>query len=109
MAGLGGLEAAAARTRANSALLYGWAEATAGLSPFVADPDHRSPVIVTIDLDDSLDATELTRVLRSHGVVDTEPYRKLGRNQIRVATLVGIDTADVEKLIASIDYVLERL
>lgn len=109
MASLGGLEAAAARTTANSALLYGWAEARAGLSPFVADPDHRSPVIVTIDLDDSLDATQLTKVLRANGVVDTEPYRKLGRNQIRVATFVGIDTADVEKLIASIEYVLERL
>ena len=66
-------------------------------------------MIVTIDLDESVDATALTSVLRDNGVVDTEPYRKLGRNQIRIATFVGIARDDVERLMASIDYVLERL
>lgn len=109
MNGLGGLTACAAHTSDNSALLYDWAERHDALSPFVAEPAHRSPVIVTIDLDESVDATALTSVLRDNGVVDTEPYRKLGRNQIRIATFVGIARDDVERLMASIDYVLERL
>jgi phosphoserine aminotransferase len=75
----------------------------------VANPEHRSPVVVTLDLDESIDAQALTQVLRANGIVDTEPYRKLGRNQIRVATFVGVDHSDVAKLIQSIDYVLERL
>ena len=90
-------------------LLYDWAERHDALSPFVAEPAHRSPVIVTIDLDESVDATALTSVLRDNGVVDTEPYRKLGRNQIRIATFVGIARDDAERLMASIDFVLERL
>lgn len=106
---LGGLSQAAAKTGANSALLYTWAEAHPMLTAFVSDPDHRSPVIVTIDVDESLDATRLTSILRANGILDTEPYRKLGRNQIRVATFVGIESSDIEALIASTDYVLERL
>ena len=106
---LGGLSACVDTTTANSALLYDFAESHALLTPFVTNPEHRSPVIVTLDVDDSVDASELTRVLRANGVVDTEPYRKLGRNQIRVATFVGISRDDVERLVASIDYVLERL
>jgi phosphoserine aminotransferase len=109
MTELGGLSAAAERTRHNSRLLYDWAESRSDVTPFVANPDHRSPVIVTLDLDESIDASALTSVLRRNGIVDTEPYRKLGRNQLRVATFVGIDPEDVAALIRSIDYVLERL
>ena len=106
---LGGLSACAERTSANSSHLYQWAEAHPLLTPFVSNPDDRSPVIVTIDVDESIDATALTSTLRANGIVDTEPYRKLGRNQVRIATFVGIDLDDVTRLSASIDYVLERL
>ena len=106
---LGGLSACAERTSANSSHLYNWAEAHPLLTPFVANPDERSPVIVTIDVDDSVDATALTSVLRANGIVDTEPYRKLGRNQVRIATFVGVELDDITRLSASIDYVLERL
>jgi phosphoserine aminotransferase len=106
---LGGLSACAERTSANSSHLYNWAEAHPLLTPFVANPAERSPVIVTIDVDDSVDATKLTSVLRANGIVDTEPYRKLGRNQVRIATFVGVELDDIARLSASIDYVLERL
>lgn len=106
---LGGLAACASTTTTNSGLLYAFAESHPALTPFVSNPEHRSPVIVTLDVDESIDAAELTSVLRANGVVDTEPYRKLGRNQIRIASFVGISRDDIERLIASIDYVLERL
>jgi phosphoserine aminotransferase len=106
---MGGLSATSAHTQHSSQMLYDWAEASPVMSPFVANPEHRSPVIATLDFDDSIDAGALTKVLRANGIVDTEPYRKLGRNQIRVATFVGVDHADIEKLMASIDYVVERL
>jgi phosphoserine aminotransferase len=109
MMGRGGLAAAGAHTAHSSGLLYAWAESRGDVTPFVANPEHRSPVVATLDLDESIDATAVTSILRANGIVDTEPYRKLGRNQIRVATFVGVDHADVEKLIASLDYVLERL
>jgi phosphoserine aminotransferase len=109
MMSLGGLTAAGEHTKASSQMLYDWADSRSDVTPFVANPEHRSPVLVTLDLDDSLDATALTSVLRANGVVDTEPYRKLGRNQIRVATFVGVPHSDVAKLIQSIEYVLERL
>ena len=109
MMSLGGLTAAGEHTNASSQMLYDWADSRSDVTPFVANPDHRSPVVVTLDLDDSLDATALTKVLRANGIVDTEPYRKLGRNQIRVATFVGVPHSDVAKLIQSIEYVLERL
>ncbi|QAY73323.1 phosphoserine transaminase [Agromyces protaetiae] len=105
----GGLAWADARTRESSQTLYEWAEASAVATPFVADPDHRSQVVVTIDFDDTVDASQVAKVLRENGVVDTEPYRKLGRNQLRVATFAAIEPADVKALTASIDYVLERL
>jgi len=105
----GGLSWAAARTAQSAATLYRWAEETAVTTPFVADQAHRSHVVVTIDFDDSIDAGALARALRANGVVDTEPYRKLGRNQLRIATFTAIDPSDVEALTASIDYVLERL
>jgi phosphoserine aminotransferase len=109
MMSLGGLSAAAAHTQASSALLYDWAESRSDVTPFVSNPDHRSPVVATLDLDDSIDATRVTSILRAHGIVDTEPYRKLGRNQIRVATFVGVPHSDVERLIMSLDYVLANL
>ena len=105
----GGLTWAAGRTAESSTALYEWAEASAVATPFVADPADRSPVVVTIDFDDSVDAAALAASLRSNGIVDTEPYRKLGRNQLRVATFVSIEPSDVRQLIASIDYTLERL
>ncbi|MFD5226667.1 phosphoserine transaminase [Microbacterium sp. NPDC058342] len=104
----GGLSWAAARTAESSGLLYDWAAASEVATPFVADAAHRSPVVATIDFDDSVDAAALAKTLRANGVVDTEPYRKLGRNQLRVATFVSIEPDDVRRLIASIDYVLER-
>ncbi|MBT2498109.1 phosphoserine transaminase [Agromyces sp. ISL-38] len=109
MNGSGGLAWADARTRESSSVLYDWAEQTAVATPFVADPAHRSQVVVTIDFDESTDAARLASVLRENGVVDTEPYRKLGRNQLRVATFTAIEPDDVRALTASIDYVLERL
>ncbi|WP_345751938.1 phosphoserine transaminase [Microbacterium rhizophilus] len=105
--GNGGLEWAAARTAESSGALYAWAEASDVATPFVADPEHRSPVVVTIDFDESVDAAAVAKTLRANGVVDTEPYRKLGRNQLRVATFVSIEPDDVRQLIRSIDYVLE--
>ncbi|MDT0158557.1 phosphoserine transaminase [Microbacterium sp. ARD32] len=106
--GQGGLEWAAARTAESSGLLYDWAESTAIATPFVADPAHRSPVVVTIDFD-GVDAAAIAKTLRANGIVDTEPYRKLGRNQLRVATFVSIEPDDVRQLIRSIEFVLERL
>ena len=78
-------------------------------TPFVADPADRSPVVVTIDFDGSVDAAAVAATLRENGIVDTEPYRKLGRNQLRVATFVSIEPDDVRQLIRSIDYTLANL
>jgi phosphoserine aminotransferase len=109
MMSLGGLSGAAAQCATSSALLYDWASSRNDVSAFVAEPTHRSHVVVTLDMDSSIDATRVTSILRSNGVVDTEPYRKLGRNQIRVATFAGVPTSDVEKLIASLEWVLANL
>lgn len=106
---LGGLDACAHVTSHNSQLLYSWAESHDLLAPFVGNPEHRSPVVVTLDVDSRIDATVLTAILRENGVVDTEPYRKLGRNQIRIATFVGVSTDDVERLTSSVDYVMTHL
>ncbi|HEY9365540.1 MAG TPA: phosphoserine transaminase [Agromyces sp.] len=105
----GGLAWADARTRESSSVLYDWAERTPIATPFVADPAHRSQVVVTIDFDESTDAAALASVLRANGIVDTEPYRKLGRNQLRVATFTAIEPDDVRALTASIDYVLSQI
>ncbi|HWK78219.1 phosphoserine transaminase [Microbacterium sp.] len=104
----GGLAWAGARTAESSLALYDWAEASAVATPFVTDPAHRSPVVVTIDFDESIDAAGIAKTLRANGIVDTEPYRKLGRNQLRIATFVSIEPDDVRQLIRSIDYVLEN-
>lgn len=105
----GGLAWADARTKAASAHLYNWAEAAEFATPFVTEIDHRSQVVVTIDFDESVDASVVAKVLRANGVVDVEPYRKLGRNQLRVATFVATDLAEVESLTACIDYVVAKL
>ncbi|WP_315073729.1 phosphoserine transaminase [uncultured Microbacterium sp.] len=105
----GGLDWAAARTSESSSVLYDWAEASSVATPFVTDASHRSPVVATIDFDDSIDAAAIAKALRANGIVDTEPYRKLGRNQLRVATFVSIEPDDVRQLTRSIEYVLENL
>jgi phosphoserine aminotransferase len=105
----GGLGAMVARTSASSTHLYTWASAHSLARPFVADPAKRSLVIGTIDFDDAVDAAALAAALRANGIVDVEPYRKLGRNQLRVAMFPATDTGDVEALTASIDWLLERL
>lgn len=107
--GNGGLAWADARTRESSGALYDWAAASDVATPFVADPADRSPVVVTIDFADTVDAAAIAKTLRANGVVDTEPYRKLGRNQLRVATFVSIEPDDVRQLIRSIDFVLANL
>ncbi len=105
----GGIEFAAGRSERSAGMLYGWAESTAYTTPFVAKPDERSKVVGTIDFDDSIDAATVAKVLRANGIVDTEPYRKLGRNQLRVAMFPAIDPEDVEALTACIDHVVGRL
>ncbi len=104
----GGLSGMVARTRASSRHLYGWAEEHEVATPFVTDPAKRSMVVGTIDFDDSVDAAQLAATLRANGIVDVEPYRKLGRNQLRVAMFPATDPADVQALTACIDWVLEQ-
>jgi phosphoserine aminotransferase len=105
----GGLSWADARTKASSKHLYDWADASSFATPFVANPEHRSQVVVTIDFDAAVDAAAVAKVLRANGIVDTEPYRKLGRNQLRVATFTATELSDVEKLTQAIDYVVGQL
>ncbi len=105
----GGLPGMVARTTASSDALYGWAEKTSYTFPYVADPADRSLVIGTIDFEDGIDASLIAATLRANGVVDTEPYRKLGRNQLRIAMYPAIDPSDIEALTASIDYVVAHL
>jgi phosphoserine aminotransferase len=107
--GHGGLEWSAGRSDASAAHLYGWAESREWATPFVANPDERSHVVGTIDLDDTTDATVVSTVLRRNGIVDTDSYRKLGRNQLRIAMFPSIDPDDVAALTRCIDYVVERL
>jgi len=107
--GNGGLAWASARTLESSTALYEWADAVDYATPFVTDPAHRSQVVVTIDFDESVDAARVASVLRENGIVDTDPYRKLGRNQLRVATFVAVDPADVRQLIRSIEFVVGAL
>ncbi|PZS16173.1 MAG: phosphoserine transaminase [Pseudonocardiales bacterium] len=104
----GGLEWAATRTADSSGRLYAWAEGAEYATPFVADPALRSPVVGTIDFDGSVDAAALAATLRANGIVDTEPYRALGRNQLRIGMYPAVDPDDVEALTACIDYVLAR-
>ncbi|ANW62976.1 putative phosphoserine aminotransferase [Mycolicibacterium murale] len=107
--GNGGLDWAVARTADSSQRLYSWAEKTAYTTPFVADPALRSQVVGTIDFTDSVDAAAVAKMLRANGIVDTEPYRKLGRNQLRVAMFPAVDPEDISALTQCIDWVVERL
>lgn len=105
----GGLAAVAKASKEKSGLVYAWAESRDWATPFVANPAERSPVVCTIDLDDAIDATQVSAVLRANGILDTDAYRKLGRNQLRLGVFPAVDTADVEALVASIDHVVEAL
>ncbi|MFJ6612795.1 phosphoserine transaminase [Streptomyces sp. NPDC091289] len=105
----GGLDFTTGRTAASSGHLYTWADESKYATPFVTDPAKRSQVIGTIDFADEIDAAAVAKVLRANGIVDTEPYRKLGRNQLRVAMFPAIDPADVQALTACIDYVIDKL
>jgi len=105
----GGLEWCVGRCDRSSELLYGWAEASTYAQPFVAKPSERSHVTGTIDFADEVDASAIAKALRANGVVDTEPYRKLGRNQLRIGMFPAVDPGDVEALTACIDYVVENL
>jgi phosphoserine aminotransferase len=109
MLGNGGLDWCVRRTTESSNALYDWAEASSYATPFVADPAKRSLVVGTIDFDDAIDAAAVAKVLRANGVVDVEPYRKLGRNQLRIAMFPAIEPDDVRALTACIDWVVERL
>jgi phosphoserine aminotransferase len=112
MLGQGGLPWASARSARSAEILYGWASRTGYVTPFVADPAQRSPVVGTIDISEpahALSADDIAATLRANGIVDTESYRKLGRNQLRIAMVPAIDPADVEALTTCIDYVAERL
>ncbi len=105
----GGLEWSVGRCEASSRHLYAWAERSDFASPFVADPAKRSPVVGTIDFDEALDASAIAATLRANGIVDTEPYRKLGRNQLRIAMYPAVEPADVQALTACIDWVVDNV
>ncbi len=104
----GGLDWCVARTRASSAHLYGWAQQTAYTTPFVADPAKRSLVVGTIDFSEAVDAAAVAQALRANGIVDVEPYRKLGRNQLRIGMFPAVDPADIQALTACVDWIVER-
>jgi phosphoserine aminotransferase len=105
----GGLDWCVSRASESSGHLYGWAERSGHATPFVADPANRSLVVGTIDFDEHLDAALLAKTLRANGIVDVEPYRKLGRNQLRVGMFPAVEPADVQALTACIDWVIERI
>ncbi|MDP9392745.1 MAG: phosphoserine transaminase [Actinomycetota bacterium] len=107
--GQGGLEWAVGRTADSSSRLYTWAEKSSFTTPFVTDPAARSQVVGTIDFDDSVDASAVAKVLRANGIVDVEPYRKLGRNQLRIAMFPAVEPSDVEALTGCIDFVVQEL
>jgi phosphoserine aminotransferase len=107
--GHGGLEWAAGRCDASSSILYSWAEKHPLAAPYVEDPAKRSPVTVTIDLEPVVDANVVAAILRANGVVDTESYRKLGRNQLRIACFPAIEPDDINCLTRAIDYVVDEL
>ena len=105
----GGLAWTAARTAESSGHLYAWAEATSYTTPYVVDAAKRSGVVATINFDDAIDATLISKALRANGIVDTEPYRKLGKNQLRISVFPAVDPADVRQLTRCIDYVVAEL
>ena len=105
----GGLSFAAGRSSESAAHLYDWAEKTSYTTPFVEDPAARSKVVGTINFDDAIDAMAVAKALRANGIVDTEPYRKLGKNQLRIAMFPAVDPDDIRALTACIDYVVAEL
>ena len=105
----GGLKFAAGRSADSASRLYGWAEKTSYTTPFVTNPAQRSNVVATINFDDAIDATAVAAALRANGIVDTEPYRKLGKNQLRIGMFPAVDPADIDALTASIDFVVSKL
>ncbi len=105
----GGLSFAAGRSAQSASKLYTWAEKTSYTTPFVTDPAMRSNVVGTINFDDSIDATKVAAALRANGIVDTEPYRKLGKNQLRVGMFPAVEPSDIDALTASIDFVVAAL
>lgn len=105
----GGMKFSAGRSADSASRLYGWAEKTAYTTPFVTDPSMRSNVVGTINFDDAIDATKVASALRSNGIVDTEPYRKLGKNQLRIGMFPAVDPSDIDALTASIDFVVNAL
>jgi phosphoserine aminotransferase len=105
----GGLNFTAGRTADSASRLYGWAERTSYTTPFVTDSAMRSNVVGTINFDDAIDAAKVASVLRANGIVDTEPYRKLGKNQLRIGMFPAIDPSDIDALTASIDFVVNAL
>ncbi len=108
MNGNGGLDFAVDRSAESARTLYGWAEASSFATPFVVDKAKRSNVVGTIDFNDDVDAAQVAKTLRANGIVDTEPYRKLGRNQLRIGMFPAIDPADIKALTTCIDYVVEN-
>jgi len=109
MVGNGGIEWAAGRCDRSAEIIYGWAEASDYATPYVADPAQRSHVVATIDLDERIEANAVAKILRANGIVDTESYRKLGRNQLRIALFPAIDPEDVAALCACIDHVVAAI
>jgi len=109
MLGEGGLEWSASRCDRSAEILYGWAEASTFATPFVEKPDERSHVTATIDFDEAVDAAALAKALRANGILDTEPYRKLGRNQLRIGIFPAVEPDDVATLTRAIDWLVERL
>jgi phosphoserine aminotransferase len=105
----GGLNWCVARTKESSDAIYDWAQASEFASPFVSDPAKRSQVVVTVDFIESIDAEVIAKVLRANGIVDTEPYRKLGRNQLRISVFPAVEPSDVRQLLKSIDFVIAQL
>jgi phosphoserine aminotransferase len=105
----GGMSFAAGRSAKSAEIIYSWAEKTSYTSPFVIDPAMRSNVVATINFEDGIDALEIAKTLRGNGIVDTEPYRKLGKNQLRIGMFPAIDPGDIEALTSCIEYVAENL
>ncbi|MFU8841550.1 MAG: phosphoserine transaminase [Nitriliruptoraceae bacterium] len=109
LATFGDLDGVVAAQRAKAATIYGWAEARDWATPYVADPDARSLVVATIDLADEVPSEQVTAVLRANGVLDTEPYRKLGRNQLRIGMFPAVEAADLEAYTACVDHIVAHL
>jgi phosphoserine aminotransferase len=105
----GGLAWATKRCDESAGIVYGWAEANGYTTPFVTDPAMRSHTVATVDLDPSVEAAAVSRALRANGVVDTESYRKLGRNQLRIAMFPAIEPGDLDRLTRAVDWLVERL